>query len=167
MAARSQDKQDAGRRTAQERLRADKEAAWGGFLKAHALVTQALDSELAAKFGIPLSAFDALRAVARSDEGYLRMSELAERARLSPSRISRLVRELEGRGLLERRACPSDTRVVYAAITAMGRDLVAKLERLHREVVERRFFSRLSDDQVAELASLWPRVLATSGAPEG
>jgi DNA-binding MarR family transcriptional regulator len=143
----------------------DKRAAWLGFLRAHAAIVKGLDADLIANFGIPLSAFQVLFGVAESDTGYLRMSDVAGQARLSPSRASRIVSELERRGLLERRACEGDTRVVYAAITDAGRELASKLERLHFEGIERRFFSALSSEQVAQLAELWPRVLeAAAGA---
>ena len=142
----------------------DKRAAWLGFLRAHAAIVKGLDADLIANFGIPLSAFQVLLGVAESENGYLRMSDVAGQARLSPSRASRLVTELARRGLLERRACEGDTRVVYAAITDDGRALAAKLERLHFEGIERRFFSALSGDQVAQLAEVWPRVLDAAAA---
>ena len=133
-------------------------------MKSHAALTKALDADLIANVAIPLSAFEVLFGVAYSDEGYLRMSEVAERAMLSPSRVSRLVTELERRGLLERRTCDTDSRVVYAAITDDGRALLAEVEELHFEGIERRFFSALSDKQVTQLAELWPRVLDATGA---
>jgi DNA-binding MarR family transcriptional regulator len=140
----------------------EKRAAWVGFMKTHAALTRALDADLIANVGIPLSAFHVLFAIAYTDEGHLKMSEVAEEARLSPSRVSRLVTELEQRGLLERLTCDTDSRVVYAAITDEGRELLASCEELHFEGVERRFFSGLSDKQVAVLAELWPRVLQSA-----
>ena len=112
----------------------EKRAAWLGFLRAHSAIVKGLDADLIANFGVPLSAFQVLFGVAQSEAGYLRMSDVAEQARLSPSRASRIVSELERRGLLERRACEGDTRVVYAAITEAGRDLASKLERAFDEL---------------------------------
>jgi DNA-binding MarR family transcriptional regulator len=146
------------------RLSAEQRAAWIGFLRAHAAVTKALDADLIANVGIPLSAFEVLFAIASSDEGYLRMSDVAEEAMLSPSRVSRLVTELERRELLERASCPSDSRVVYAAITDSGRALIGEVEELHFEGIERRFFSALSERQVKELGELWPRILESTAA---
>jgi DNA-binding MarR family transcriptional regulator len=142
----------------------EKRAAWVGFMKSHAALTRALDADLIANFGIPLSGFEVLFAVGYAQEGSLKMSDVAEQARLSPSRVSRLVTELAHRGLLERRACETDSRVVYAAITDEGRTLLASCEELHFEGVERRFFSGLTDQQISQLAELWPRVLEAAGA---
>jgi len=145
-------------------MSADKRAAWIGFLQTHAAITKALDADLIANVGIPLSAFEVLFGIANSDEGYLRMSAVAEQAMLSPSRVSRLVTELERRGLLERRSCPNDSRVVYAEITDEGRTLLAEMQALHSEGIERRFFSALSEEQISQLGELWPRVLRASAA---
>jgi DNA-binding MarR family transcriptional regulator len=166
MATRASDNgQETACKEALRLLSPDKQAAWMGFLRAHSLVTKALDAELVANFGISLSAFQALLRVSASADGYLKMSELAEQAMLSQSRVSRLVTELERRGVLERRSCPSDTRVVYAAITDEGRALVERVQELHAEGIERRFFSDLSADQVRQLAAVWPLVIeATAGA---
>jgi DNA-binding MarR family transcriptional regulator len=145
-------------------LEPEKRAAWVGFLRAHATITKGLDADLIANVGIPLSAFEVLFAVVSSDEGYLRMSDVAERAMLSPSRVSRIVTELEQRELLERTMCPSDSRVVYATITDKGRTTIAEIQELHFEGIQRRFFSALSDGEISQLAELWPRVLdATAG----
>jgi DNA-binding MarR family transcriptional regulator len=143
----------------------EKRAAWMGFLRAHAAITKGLDADLIANVGIPLSAFEVLFAIVNADEGYLRMSDVAEKAMLSPSRVSRLVTELEQRELLERKTCESDSRVVYAAITDRGRALITEIEELHFEGIERRFFSALDADEISQLAELWPRVLdASAGA---
>ena len=145
----------------------EKRAAWIGFLRTHAAITRALDADLVANLGIPLSAFEVLFGVANSNEGFLRMSEVAEHAMLSPSRVSRLVTELERRGLLERRSCPSDSRVVYAAITERGREVLARMQELHFEGIERRFFSPLSDEQIEQLGELWPRILRATAISAG
>jgi DNA-binding MarR family transcriptional regulator len=145
----------------------ERRAAWIGFLQTHAAITKALDTDLMANVGVPLSVFEVLFGIANSEEGYLRMSEVAEQAMLSPSRTSRLVTELERRGLLERRSCPSDSRVVYAVITDRGRALLAEMQVLHFEGIERRFFSALSDEQIAQLGEVWPRVLRASAAVVG
>jgi DNA-binding MarR family transcriptional regulator len=143
-------------------LPAEKQAAWVGFLRAHALITKALDADLIANFGIPLSAFEVLLRAGSAEDGYLRMSDLADEAMLSPSRVSRLVTELQSRGLMERRSCPNDTRVVYAAVTEEGRELLRRVQEVHVEGVERRFFSGLSSEQVSQLAEAFPAVLAAA-----
>jgi DNA-binding MarR family transcriptional regulator len=133
--------------------------AWVGFLAAHAEITRALDAELASHFDLSLSALEVLARVAWEAEGRLRMSDLAERAMLSQSRVSRIVDQLEARRLVERVTCPSDSRGVYAAITDAGRALTEEALRWHWAQVHDRFFAPLSDEQVDELGAIWQAIL--------
>jgi DNA-binding MarR family transcriptional regulator len=49
------------------------------------------------------------------------MQDLGDRAVLSRTRVSRLVDELEARGLVRRRPDPTDKRATLASITPAGR----------------------------------------------
>jgi DNA-binding MarR family transcriptional regulator len=144
------------------RLPDDQAAAWVGFLAAHSEITHALDSGLNAEFGLSLSALEVLARVAWAGEGRLRISDLAQGALLSQSRVSRLVDELSGRGLVERVSCPSDSRGVFAQITAEGRELTGHALEWHWEQVRARFFAALSERQVKELGSIWRGMLGRS-----
>ena len=84
------------------------------------------------------------------------------RAKLSQSRVSRLVTELERSGLIERQACPTDSRVVWATITPDGRDLLARVQDEHHTAIEQTFFKGLTAAEVKQLAELWPRVIAAA-----
>lgn len=152
--------------SAVERLSPQKAEAFAGFLQAHSLVTKALDADLIANFGLQLSELEVLMRLEGADEeGSMRISDLAREVLLSQSRVSRLVTELERQGLLERRSCETDSRVVYAAITAKGRELIREVGDRHFEGVEQYFFKGLTEAQVKQLAALWPRVIdSASGA---
>ena len=142
-------------------LRAD---AWVGFLKAHSSVVKALDADLIARHGLPLSAYEVLLKLALSEEGHLRMSDLAQQALLSQSRISRLVDQLCNQGLIERRSCETDSRVVYAKITDAGRARLEDAEQTHSAGVQGRFFERLSEADLERLAEIWQQILAPEPA---
>ena len=60
--------------------------------------------------------------LARSDEGRMRRVDLSEELLLTASGITRLLDGLEAAGYVDRAACASDRRVVYAVITDAGRD---------------------------------------------
>jgi DNA-binding MarR family transcriptional regulator len=142
----------------------DKRSAWLGFLRTHSLITKALDADLIAAYGFPLSAFEVLFCLGHVGERGLRMTELADLALLSQSRISRLVAELEQRQLLSRRPCDDDSRVVYATITETGRIWLGEAQELHFQGIEQRFFSDLSSTEIAELGRLWSRMITGAGA---
>jgi DNA-binding MarR family transcriptional regulator len=143
-------------------LSADKQAAWLGFLRAHSVVTKALDADLIANFGLQLSGFEVLSHLERSEDGHMRLSDLAQEVLLSQSRISRLVTELESRHLLERQSCSTDSRVVYASLTEAGRELLRRVEERHFEGIDQHFFSDLDEREVKQLAELWPRVIESA-----
>lgn len=142
-----------------------RQRAWIGFLQAHAQLTKALDADLIARHHITLSAYAVLARLAVAEEGHLRMSRLAEQALLSQSRVSQIVDQLQDRGLVERRACPSDSRVVHAAITDRGFDLLRAAQATHFEGVQERFFGRLDRDDAEHLDRAFAKVTATQGRP--
>lgn len=159
--ASKQRTKEAGDQRCPTGLRGD---AWVGFLRAHASIVKALDADLIARHRLPLSAYEVLLRLALSENGYLRMSELAQQALLSQSRISRLVDQLCREGLIERRSCETDFRVVYATITDAGRARLEEAAATHSAGLETRFFERLSDADLERLAEIWELILAPETA---
>lgn len=140
-------------------LRPLQEAAWVGFLRAHALLVSELDDDLQAAHGLPLREYEVLLMLARADDGMLRMTELANAVLLSQSGLTRLVDRLERRGLVTRLRCPTDKRGLLAAVTAAGRARLEEARPTHLDGVRSRFLSHFSDDELEGLAAAWERVL--------
>ena len=67
---------------------------------------------------------------------------------------------LEADGLLERRSCPTDSRVVHATITEAGRRRADEAAAVHAAAVEARFLDRLGEERLTELCAAWEAVLA-------
>src|SRR5829696_4038738 len=135
-------------------------AAWRGFVRTHAELIRALDAELLAAHGLPLSSYEVLVFLAGSPGGRMRMSELADSVLLSRSGLSRLADRLEKEGLIERQTCPTDQRGLYAAITEEGRRLFEEARQTHLAGVRARFVGRLTEDERRTLAELWERLLS-------
>jgi DNA-binding MarR family transcriptional regulator len=135
-----------------EQLSAHEREAWLGLLRVHARATKRLDAELQTAHGLPLSSFDVLAQLAFAPRGELRMSDLADAVVLSASGLTRLVDRLAAQGLLERRRCTEDTRVVYAHITPAGVALLGDAMPTHLDGVRRIVLDRLSCDQTEALA---------------
>lgn len=142
------------------RLDEHERAAWAGFLRVHAAVTRRLDHDLRARHDLTLSDYEVLLLLATAPEGRLRASEVAERSLLTPAGITRLVDRLSRRGLLERRACPTDARGVLVEITDEGRALFKAAGRDHLRGVRALFLSALDADEQRLLAEVWERLLA-------
>jgi DNA-binding MarR family transcriptional regulator len=132
-------------------LGADERAAWRAYLRGHATVTRALETELLAGQRLSLAAYDVLVQLAEAPEHRLRMTELADAVLLSRSGVTRLVDRLERAGLVARSRVAEDGRGVAATITDAGLDRLRGASRTHLEGVVRHFVRRLDDTDLAEL----------------
>ena len=156
---------EAGRAPASGReLSARELGAWRGFLRAHAALVKALDAELQAAHGLPLSSYEVLIVLQAAPGRRLRMAELAERALLSRSGMTRLVDRLARDGLLERDSCDSDARGCFAVLTDAGCELLARARPTHLEGVRERFLRNFSSEELEQLSGGWERVL--EGPPD-
>ncbi len=135
-------------------------AAWRAFLRAHARVVEAIERDLAEAGTRPLSWYDVLVALSEAPERRLRMHELADAVRLSPSGLSRLVDRLEARGLLERQPCSDDRRCQFAVLTGSGMDVLRGAWPTYAAGIARHFGERLSDAEVETLREILDRLVA-------
>ncbi len=133
--------------------------AWRGMLRVHAALAKALDAELEAEHGLPLTSYEVLMTLAATPERRLRMAELADRVLLSRSGMTRLCDRLERDGLLERSSCASDGRGLFAVLTEAGLEVVARARPAHLAGVRERFLRHFEPDELERLAGWWERVL--------
>jgi DNA-binding MarR family transcriptional regulator len=133
-------------------------AAWRGFLRAHAALVKALDAELVAAHELPLSSYEVLLYLDNAPESRMRMSELAESVLLSRSGVTRLVDRLVAEGLIERAACATDRRGLFASLTDLGRARLREARPTHLAGIRELFLRRFSEPELDELAGFWERV---------
>src|SRR4029078_13395492 len=94
----------------------DQVAAWRAVLLTHSRVVWAVERDLAEAGAISLG-WDVLLVELNAAPGsQLRMQDLAARAALSRTRISRIVSELEAAGMVERNQDPIDVLVLLATL---------------------------------------------------
>src|SRR4051794_30607810 len=74
---------------------------WGSLLRAHATLMRRLDTDLERETGLALADFDVLAQLAKA-HGELRITELADRALISRSGMTRRVARLVDEGLVRR-----------------------------------------------------------------
>jgi DNA-binding MarR family transcriptional regulator len=129
--------------------------AWIGLMETHKRLTREVDAELDAAHGLTLSSLELLTRLARAENGMLRLTTLANEAGLSLSRVSRIIDALERRGLVERRPSTEDTRAKNAWLTAAGRELQRAAEGTFFAGVERVFFDRITEEDLATLARVF------------
>ena len=99
--------------------------AWRGMLRAHAALTKALDADLDAAHGLPLSSYEVLMYLNDADDRRMRMRDLAASVILSRSGLTRLADRLEREGLIRRESCPSDARGAFAVLTPAGAEMLS------------------------------------------
>jgi DNA-binding MarR family transcriptional regulator len=153
-----------GRALIREFLSEEEEWAWMGLIETHEALVRELDARLLAEHGMPLSTFEALMHVAHAEDGTIAISELAERIRLSPSHVSRLVIELERQGFVERQRSSSDSRSTRATITEAGRKQLREAGATYLSTIRARLLDPLGEGEVKQLVRIWERVAASRAA---
>jgi DNA-binding MarR family transcriptional regulator len=132
--------------------------AWIRFLRAHAAVTRQLSARLEAAHGLTLNDFDVLVQLYHAPERALRRVDLARAVLLTASGITRLLDGLERAGWVEKRACKSDARVSYAALTDAGLAKIEEARATHQADIDELFNATFSKAERATLAELLGRL---------
>jgi DNA-binding MarR family transcriptional regulator len=144
---------------AKRRLTTEELTSWRAFLRAHAVITRALEVELVAEQTLSLAAYDVLVQLVEAPDRRLRMTELADAVLLSRSGVTRLVDRLERAGLVARCPVEHDGRGVAARITEAGIARLRKASRTHLAGVARHFADRLDADDLAALERISRRLV--------
>ena len=131
--------------------------AWQAFLRAHATLMRRLTTNLVDDIGLTLGDFDVLAQLARAG-GELRMSELAAQAYSSRSGMTRRIDRLVDEGLVTRANSDADGRGVVVALTQAGVARLVEAAPIHLFQVHELFVAKLSDKELATLASALDKV---------
>jgi DNA-binding MarR family transcriptional regulator len=124
--------------------------AWRSLLRAHATLMRQLETDLEKETGLALADFDVLAQLARAG-GELRMTDLAARALISRSGMTRRVARLVDEGLLRRTNARGDARGVVVALTAAGVARLTETAPVHARGVSKLFVAPLNDRELAVL----------------
>lgn len=132
-------------------------AAWQSLLRAHATLLRKLETDLEAQTGLSLTDFDVLAQLAFVG-GELRITELAARALISRSGMTRRVARLADQGLVSRASTGVDGRGVMVALTDAGLARVLETAPVHARGVRELFVAQLNDQELAALQSALDKV---------
>jgi DNA-binding MarR family transcriptional regulator len=131
--------------------------AWGSLLRAHATLMRRLETDLAQATGLALADFDVLAQLANAG-GELRMTELANRALISRSGMTRRVARLVDEGLVRRATVDGDARAVVVLLTDAGVARLTETAPVHLRGVAELFVAQLDDQELAVLKSALDKV---------
>jgi DNA-binding MarR family transcriptional regulator len=118
-------------------LDVDEQRAWRTMLRFSVLMLDRLDSELRTAHGIGLADYEILVQLSEAPGRALRMSELANLALVSRSRLTHRVDRLASAGLVTREPCPTDRRGMFAVLSDDGMRLLEEAAPTHVAGVRR------------------------------
>jgi DNA-binding MarR family transcriptional regulator len=127
---------------------------FAALVRAHMSATKQLNAQLVADHGLTLSDYGVLLQLAWAPDRRRRRVDLADKMLLTASGITRLLDGLEQHGFVERAACDTDRRVVYAVLTDQGLEKLREAAKTHVEQIEALFESRLREDELRMLTTL-------------
>lgn len=131
--------------------------AWSALLRAHATLLRQLETDLEKETGLALADFDVLAQLAEAG-GALRMTELADRALISRSGMTRRIARLVDWGLVRRASADGDARGVIVALTGAGLARLRETAPVHLRGVADLFVARLDDQELAVLQKALEKV---------
>ena len=124
--------------------------AWSSLLRAHATLMRRLDTDLERETGLSLADFDVLAQLAQA-HGELRITELADRALISRSGMTRRVARLVDEGLVRRDRASTDARGIVVALTEAGIARLADTAPVHARGISKLFVAQLDDHELGRL----------------
>ncbi len=131
--------------------------AWRNYIIASRRMLEALDSDLAG-FELTMADYEVLAQLSDAPGRRLRMSELAEIAMVSKSRLSHRMKVMEAAGWVRREECPEDRRGYFAVMTDKGFKAIEKAAPTHVGSVRNRFLDHLSVKDQEDLAKIFDRL---------
>jgi DNA-binding MarR family transcriptional regulator len=126
-----------------------------------------IDQQLRRDSNLGMVEYQVMARLSQRPERTLRMSELADLANASLSRLSHLVKRLEDRGFVRREPDPADGRFTNAILTEQGLETLTKAAPAHVAHVRSLVIDVLSPEQLRRLGRDADRIMSridTSGA---
>ena len=140
-------------------LTPDEELLWRSLMQLLIRIPRVTDEDFAHDSNLGTSQYVVLMHLSEAPGHQLRMSELASKTALSPSRVTRVVDDLAAVGLVMRSRSTSDGRGNVACLTAAGMARRREAHVPHLRRVRTRFLDGLAAADVAVAAQVLSRML--------
>ena len=111
--------------------------------------------------GLLVVHYSILVALSSAPDDTMRLTELADAANLSPSRLTHRLKTMIERGHVEITADEEDGRGKNATLTRSGRQLLERVAPIHAEDVQRLVFDHLDADETAAFADALSKIAHT------
>src|SRR5580700_8780758 len=133
-------------------LSSTEEVFWRALMRIVLSLPRRLDSDLLRTAGITANEYTTLMCLSEAPNRELRMADLANAAALSASRMTRLVDDLQSRGLVAKRASSEDGRGFIAKLTPAGHAKLKLAWPAHLASVRERVFDHIDPSTVVQAA---------------
>lgn len=147
-------------------LTEDEQRSWQAYVQASMLLEDHLDRQLQRDAGMPHVYYGLLVKLSWAPRHRMRMTELAEAAKITRSRLSHAVARMEKDGWVRREDCPDDKRGQNAVLTDKGLKVLQDTAPGHVTAVRTAVFDRLTPEQVAQFGAAC-RIIADGLQPAG
>jgi len=141
-------------------LNAEERAVWLGLARVMTRLPPALDAQLECEAGLNYFEYIVMAMLSEHPDRVLRMSQLAGFANASLSRLSHVVKRLEGMGFVRREPDTLDGRTTKAVLTDAGMAAVVAAAPGHVTAVRELVFDSLTAAQVRQLRTALDDILA-------
>ncbi|HEY3751539.1 MAG TPA: MarR family transcriptional regulator [Pseudonocardiaceae bacterium] len=140
-------------------------ASWLSVVRLIIRLPWAIDGQLQRDADLSMIEYMTMAMLAEAPERTVRMSELAEQASASLSRLSHLVKRLESRGYVRREPDPVDGRFTNAILLPAGLDKMESAAPGHVAYVRQLVVDNLSAERLRRLGQDAERILQRIDSP--
>ena len=130
---------------------------WRGVIRLRETAMRAIDLRLREAGELTLADYGVLITLVGAPDLRLRMSDLGARRMLTPSGMTRVVTDLEDRGLVRREPDPNDGRGSLAVLTRSGLEALRRAQVIHHRTVRETVVGRLTPRELERLAALFEK----------
>ena len=139
-----------------------RQRAWARFVTAQAMLLEHIEAAFSGADLPPLAWYDVLWILENADQGRLRMHDLARKAVVSRSNVTRLTDRMEKAGLVARSDCPVDGRGTVCELTAKGRTLRARMWPVYKKQIDTLFGKHLDSREADMISTAFDRIIDSS-----
>ncbi|HEY1825882.1 MAG TPA: MarR family transcriptional regulator [Acidimicrobiales bacterium] len=132
----------------------EKVVLFGLLLETNARMSRDFGTELEQSCQLPLAWFDVLLQLHTSENGRLKMNQIAEAIVHSTGGTTRLVDRLEEAALVRREHCAADRRAIWVAITEQGEAKLSEGLLVHLRYLDENLAARLDPSERRTLSDL-------------
>jgi DNA-binding MarR family transcriptional regulator len=151
---------NAAEETAVKWLTPEELNSWLSVVKLMTWLPWSIDQQLQHDANLATVEYQVLACLSQSPQRMMRMSSMAVLTNASLSRLSRVVKRLESRGLVRREADPSDGRFTNAILTDEGFRTIEAAAPAHVAHVRSLVIDVLSAEQLRRLGTAAERILS-------